>query len=145
MATGRGCFRWMTLDRAEACEREDTETEHAMRIESPPLVPGFDIDVYVVLDDFGDLGRVYREAEEEAADRETVIRHLMEGQFNNPVRIVAFNSAQGWARDVTLEILQDIRNRDQELSPGLRAFIEQEFDRAERWRDRQAPAVESPR
>jgi hypothetical protein len=29
IATGRGCFRWMTLDRAEACEREDTETEHA--------------------------------------------------------------------------------------------------------------------
>jgi hypothetical protein len=29
VATGRGCFRWMTLERAEACEGEDTETEHA--------------------------------------------------------------------------------------------------------------------
>jgi hypothetical protein len=49
-------------------------------------------------------------------------------------QIVAFNTVQGWARDVTLEVLQDIQNREEELSPGLRAFIEQEFDRAERWR-----------
>ena len=33
------------------------------------------------------------------ADRATVIRHLMEGQYD-PVRIVAFNTSQGWSRDV---------------------------------------------
>ena len=37
---------------------------------SPPLVPqGFDFDVYIVLDDYGELGRAYRETDEEQADR----------------------------------------------------------------------------
>ena len=41
--------------------------------EKPLLVPeGFDTDVYVVLEEFHNLGRVYREVDEEAADRETL-------------------------------------------------------------------------
>ena len=64
---------------------------------SPSIIPqGFDVDVYVVLDDFGKLGRSYREVDEEAADRDTVIRNLIEGQYNNPVRIVGFSTAEGW-------------------------------------------------
>ena len=104
---------------------------------SPSIVPsGFDVDVYVVLDDFGKLGRAYREIGEEEADRETVIRSLMEGQYNNPVRIVAFNTAAGWSRDVTEEIAREIQDRagrtGEELSPGLRDFIACEIDRAKR-------------
>jgi len=35
-------------------------------VSSPPLVPeGFDIDVYVVLEDYGKIGRAYREVDEE--------------------------------------------------------------------------------
>ncbi len=65
--------------------------------ESPPLAPaeGFDFDVYIVLDDFGSLGRSYRETDERRADRETLIRDLMAGEFENPVRIVCFNTARG--------------------------------------------------
>jgi hypothetical protein len=40
--------------------------------------------LYVVLDDFGKLGRAYREVDEEAADKETVIRNLMDGQKQRP-------------------------------------------------------------
>ena len=65
---------------------------------SPSIVPGFDVDVYVVLDDFGKLGRAYREVNEEQSDRETVIRNLMEGQYNDPARIVCFNTAEAPAR-----------------------------------------------
>ena len=80
---------------------------------SPPIAPqGFDVDVYVVLDDFGKLGRAYRETDKEAADKETVIRNLIEGQYNDPVRIVAFNTAEGWARDVTEDIATEIRDRE---------------------------------
>ena len=68
---------------------------------SPSIIPGFDVDVYLVLDDFGKLGRAYRETDEEASDRETIIRNLISGEYNNPVRIVAFNTSEGWARDVT--------------------------------------------
>jgi hypothetical protein len=67
---------------------------------SPSIIPGFDVAVYLVLDDFGKLGRAYRETDEEAADKETVIRNLMEGQYNDSVRIVASNTAERWARDV---------------------------------------------
>jgi hypothetical protein len=104
---------------------------------SPSIVPGFDVDVYLVLDDFGSLGRAYREAEEDGCDRGTIIRNLKSGEYNNPVRVVAFNTAEGWARDVTAEIAREIRDQanrtGEELSPGLRDFIEGEFDRARRF------------
>jgi hypothetical protein len=105
---------------------------------SPSIVPfgGFDVDVYLVLDDFGKLGRAYREADEEEANRETVIRDLMEGQYNNPVRIVAFNTAQSWSRDVTEDIAREIQARaarsGDALSPGLRDFIDYEIGRTKR-------------
>jgi hypothetical protein len=33
------------------------------------------------------------------------------GNTKNPVRIVAFNIAEGWCRDVTLDIADEIRRR----------------------------------
>jgi len=106
-------------------------------VASPPLAPvGFDVDVYVVLDDFGSIGRSYRETAEEGADRESLIRDLMGGQYNNPVRIVCFNTAQGTSRDATSEIAQEIQDRvsrkAEEISPGLRDFVEWEMDRSKR-------------
>ena len=108
-----------------------------LRMRSPSIVPGgFDVDVYVVLDDFGKLGRAYREVGEDEADRETIIRDLMGGQYTNPVRIVAFNTAAGWSRDVTEEIAREIENRaarsGEELSPGLLDFIDYQTERAKR-------------
>ena len=51
--------------------------------EAPPLVPSQKVygTVYIVLDDFGKLGRVYRETDETAADAETVIRNLLLGEY----------------------------------------------------------------
>jgi hypothetical protein len=61
---------------------------------SPSIVPGTDRDIYLVLDDFGRLGRAWPETDEEHTDRDTLLRHLMEGQYHNPVRIVSFNPAK---------------------------------------------------
>jgi hypothetical protein len=33
-----------------------------------------------------------------------IIRGLLDSQYVNPVRIVAFNTAEGWSRDVSSEI-----------------------------------------
>jgi hypothetical protein len=44
------------------------------------------------------LGRAWRETSEEHTSRATLIEYLLQGQYNNPVRIVALNSAEGWAR-----------------------------------------------
>jgi hypothetical protein len=40
---------------------------------SPSVVPSFDVTVYLVLDDFGRLGRSYLETDEDSADLETVV------------------------------------------------------------------------
>jgi hypothetical protein len=63
-----------------------------------------------VLEDFGPLGRAWRETDEECADRETLIRDLLSGEYM-PVRIVVFNTAEGWSRDVTVEIADELHRR----------------------------------
>jgi hypothetical protein len=76
---------------------------------SPSIVP--DQDTYIVLDDFGSLGRAWRETDEAGASRSALVRNLLEGQYEDPVRIVAFNTAEGWSRDVTIEIADEVRRR----------------------------------
>jgi hypothetical protein len=97
---------------------------------SPSIVPDpDDRDIYLVLDDFGGhLGRAWLEADEERTDRETVIIDLLDGQFSNPVRVVSFNTAKGWSRDVSEEIADELRQllgaEDREIPPDLEDFIE---------------------
>jgi hypothetical protein len=79
---------------------------------TPSIVPrGDDQNVYLVIDDFGRNGRVYREADAEAADLETVIVDLLDGQYQNPIKVVAFNTAEGWSQDVSQDIAQELRRR----------------------------------
>ena len=78
--------------------------------QSPSIVPdSFDRDIYLVLDDFGDrLGWAWPETDVADTDRATVIRHLLEGQYSSPVRIVAFNPAEGRSRDMTDDIAAEL-------------------------------------
>jgi hypothetical protein len=79
---------------------------------SPSLVPDdTNRDVYLVLDDFGRLGRAWRETDEAGANRATLVRNLLDEQYEDPIRIVAFNTAQGWSRDVTVDIADELRRR----------------------------------
>jgi hypothetical protein len=83
----------------------------------------------LVLDDFGGrLGRVWPETDEECTDREIVITDLMTGQYSNPVRVVAFNAAGGWSRDVTKDIADELMRwyseQDREIPPSLKDFIQ---------------------
>jgi hypothetical protein len=97
---------------------------------SPSIVPeSNDHEIYLVLDDFGGhLGRAWPEADEERTDRETVIIDLMDGQYSNPIRVVAFNTAEGWSRDVSEEIADELRQRmaaeHREIPPELADFID---------------------
>ena len=51
---------------------------------TPSIVPtGNDQNVYIVVDDFGRLGRAYRETDVGKADLETTISDLMSGQYSN--------------------------------------------------------------
>jgi hypothetical protein len=79
---------------------------------SPSMVPSQDGgDRYLVLEDLGRFGRVWRETAEADANHETLIRDLLDDQYSRPRRIVAFNTADGWSRDVTVDIADEVRRR----------------------------------
>ncbi|WOH60370.1 hypothetical protein [Bradyrhizobium sp. BWC-3-1] len=97
---------------------------------SPSIVPRdrLDRDIYLVLEDFGArAGCAWRETDEQDTDVETVICDLISGQYAYPVRIVAFNAIEGWARDATAEVATAVAQRADEealdISPALDAFI----------------------
>ena len=96
-----------------------------MRSRSPSIVPPeANQDTYLVLDDFGGrLGRAWRETDEEDTDRETLIRDLMDDQYSHPARIVVFNTAEGWSRDVTMDIADELRRLGVRRSASLGAGV----------------------
>jgi hypothetical protein len=101
---------------------------------TPSIVPrGDDQNVYLVVDDFGRNGRAYRETDVEAADLETVIIDLLDGQYRNPVRVVAFNTAERWSEDVSEDIAREIMRRVElaggELSGSLADFVDEHVGR----------------
>jgi hypothetical protein len=103
---------------------------------TPLIVPkGDDQTVYLVIDDFGRKGRAYRAADVETTDLETVIVDLLGGQYANPIRVIAFNTAEGWSQDVSEDIAQELRRRcDLQLSDpasNIQDFIErhERYDR----------------
>ena len=97
---------------------------------SPSIVPEpDDHEIYLVLNDFGQgLGRAWPEAAEERTDRETVIRDLVAGQYSDPVRVIAFNTAEGWSHDVSEEIAHETKERiamdGRDTPQWLESFIE---------------------
>jgi hypothetical protein len=96
---------------------------------TPSIVPnGADQTFYLVVDDFGRLGRAFRETDVERADLETAISDLMSGQFNDPVRIVAFNTTERWSEDVSEDVAREITRRlglaGDELPSSLEAFVD---------------------
>ncbi len=79
---------------------------------TPTIVPyGADQTLYLVVDRFGRFGSVYRETDVERTDLETIITDLMSGQFNDPVRVVAFNTLEHWSEDVSKDIALEIQTR----------------------------------
>jgi hypothetical protein len=100
----------------------------AMSSVTTNLVPQFDVTVHIVLDDFDEAGRAYRETDEQAADFDTVVDNLMTGQFANPVRVIAFNTSEGWSRDVSEDVARQVLKRavkeGKPLPRASRHFIE---------------------
>jgi hypothetical protein len=113
--------------------------EFVMRESSwtPSIVPsGNDQTVYLVAEDFGKLGRAWRETDYEATDLETVIQDLLSGQYNNPIRVVAFNTEERWSEDVSEDVAHELRRRCDlqmhELPVSISDFVEQHESRL--WR-----------
>jgi hypothetical protein len=107
-----------------------------MRSWTPSIVPGNDQTVYLVLDDFGRHGLAWRETDVEATDLETVITDMLSGQYSDPVRVVGFNTAEGWSRDVSDDVADEVRRRCDmqmtEVPDNLQSFMERHENRDRR-------------
>jgi hypothetical protein len=105
-----------------------------MRTQTPSLAPDeqpHDGTVYIVLNDFGELGRAYVETDEAKVDERIVVNNISSGEYSNPVRVVAFNTAEGWSRDVTEDIaraLLEREARESDLSESAKKFVERVLD-----------------
>jgi hypothetical protein len=51
------------------------------------------------------------ETDGEYADLKATIVGLLEGQFSNPIRVIAFNTAERWSEDVSEDIAHELRRR----------------------------------
>ena len=74
--------------------------------------------MYLVLDDFGgSIGQAWRETGVDDANLENLLTDLLDGQFTNPVRVIGFNAAEGWSRDVSEDIANELSQRCVEQAP----------------------------
>jgi hypothetical protein len=94
----------------------------------PPSDAENDVTAYIVIEDFGQYGRAFRETDLAEADLGTIVRNMISGEYRNPLRVVAFNTVEGWSRDVSEEIAYDVLDRaydaDTTLSAAAKRFID---------------------
>jgi hypothetical protein len=96
---------------------------------TPSIVPrGDDQEIYLVVDELGRLGRVGREADVEATSFEMIAADLLSGQYSSPIGVFCFNAIEGWSRDVSVEVAEELRKRCnlqfQDVPPSLADFLE---------------------
>ncbi|HYD66147.1 hypothetical protein [Azospirillum sp.] len=95
---------------------------------SPSIVPNdrLDKDFYLVLENFR-AGAAFRETDE-GITYTTLIDDLLTGQYDQVLRIVAFNPVEGWSRDASEDVAnaleQHIAAEGREVSEAMRDFIE---------------------
>ena len=82
--------------------------------------------VHIVLNDFGRLGRAYCKTDEAEADEATIVENILSGQYSRPLRVVAFNTVEDWARDVTEEIARAVLTMAQSETHSI-SIVAQEF------------------
>jgi hypothetical protein len=94
----------------------------------PSIVPsGHDQTVYLVVNKFGNLRTAFPETDVDKADLETVIGDLMSGQYSDPVRVVAFNTAEQWSADVSQDVAHEMKRRADPAGDDLE-FVEPHAD-----------------
>jgi hypothetical protein len=95
-----------------------------------------DVTIYLVSEDFGPLGRAFLETDLAQADRETIVRNFISGQYGNALRVIALNTAEGWSRDVSEEIAFDVLDQafdaDDTLTEGTKRFIDRHLTPGEK-------------
>lgn len=94
----------------------------------PSIVPNdrLDKDFYLLLEDFN-AGPSFREPYE-GISYVALIDDLLTGQYDNVLRVVAFNPVEGWSRDASEDVASaleaHIAAEGREVYEGLRDSIE---------------------
>ena len=81
-----------------------------------------------MLDTFGELGLAWRETDDADTDRSALVRDLLDGRYEDPVRIVAFNTAEDWSRDVTEDIADEVQEYCADLDE-IRVYLKDFLER----------------
>jgi hypothetical protein len=94
----------------------------------PSIVPNsHDQNFYLVINNYGNFGPAFAETDVSEADLETTITDLISGQYSDPVRVVAFNTAEHWSEDASEDVAREIMRRldlaGQELPSSIQAFV----------------------
>jgi hypothetical protein len=89
---------------------------------------GHDQNCYIVVNNYGKLGPAFAETDAAEADLETTITDLMSGQYDDPVRVVAFNTSEHWSEDASEDVAREIMRRldlaGGALPSSLAAFVD---------------------
>jgi hypothetical protein len=97
----------------------------------PAGLPDNDVTIYLVMNDYR-TGLAYVETALDEADLETIIRNFIAGEYDNALRVVAFNAAEGWSKDVSEDVAGEIIDRaydaDETLTEGTKRFVDRHID-----------------
>jgi hypothetical protein len=97
------------------------------------MPPEHDVTTYLMI---GQLDRPFREIGLAEGDRETIVRNLISGLYQNALRVVALNTAEGWSRDVSEDIAFEVLDRafeaDETLTDDTKRFIDRHIDLGEK-------------
>jgi hypothetical protein len=84
-----------------------------------------------VLCDFGKYGKSYIETDPSEAERDRIVRNMIDGQYGRPVRVIALNPVEGWSRDVSEEIAKAVLTaaevEGRVLTSGTSAFVQEQL------------------
>ena len=74
----------------------------------PPVVPyGADRTLFVVIDRLDQA----REIRIERNDLEATIGELVAGCFNDPIKVISFNTLEHWMKDISTDVAGEIKAR----------------------------------
>ena len=90
------------------------------------LVPISESPLHFVLCDFGKLGQAYQETDPTEADRDTIVRDMLSGQYDRPLKVIELTPDGRW-RDVSIaiaDVVEDLAERQgRSLNDGTQEFV----------------------
>ena len=107
----------------------------------PSIIPAnrLNRDMYLVLEDFSS-GAAWRETDEDRTDYRTLISDLLTGQYDHPLRVVAFNPLEGWSRDASEDVAHELEQRVAE-GHEVTESVRETLHRPANWRAADAAAA----